>query len=499
MAKKKDEFTYGSQYIPTGETKQRIIRWNFGGLNETSDIDTGQLTGADGVIVEPPGISAALKAKIWKTYAEPISVHGFGDAVLVIYRDSGKIKADYLKPGNVKYTGTIGNAKGNDDDFAYRTAVQFNVASDTENIAEASYVRKILIYPDCVSMDFSPNGNFTPATLGKSYPPIKYASVYCSRLFGVDDNLVYASAFNDYANFDLDTADDTNTANAWVSMSQSNVKADGRFTAIWTYDNHVVLFKRGFMQLVYNNKNPFRIVDVGSYGCDNPYAITEIDGVLYFASEGVIYRYTGGTPKKISGELGDSLNTDDAVLGGYNGRLYVQLHDGLYTYKSGVWSKIRDDDAESPVQFASTDWGLIAKCADGKLRLYDYDESAYGDAGGNAGTEIGNKEYVSDWWFETDFIAGGRLDVRRIKKISLLCDIGNGASVRAYLMRPEDEFSASMTPSLASENGGRRLMRSMIRMTSCYMHKIRIAGSGDVKVLALELILSWGGDLYIDE
>ena len=111
------------------------------------------------------GISAALKAKIWKTYAEPISIHGFGDAVLVIYRDSGKIKADYLKPGNIKYTGIIGNAKGNDDDFTYRTAVQFNVASATENIAEATYVRKILIYPDCVSMDFSPKPRISPEAL----------------------------------------------------------------------------------------------------------------------------------------------------------------------------------------------------------------------------------------------------------------------------------------------------------------------------------------------
>lgn len=493
----KATFVYGAQYIPSGESKSRVLRWNFGGLNLTDDIDTGQLTAMSGVVLEGTELKAALKEKVYKTYAEPISIHGFNDALLVLYRSSGKIKADYLKPGNIKYTGTVGTAKGTDEDFTERYAVQFNVASDTENIAAATYVRKILIYPDRVSMDFNITSDFTVASLGSAHPPIKYASVYCSRLFGVNDNLVYASSFNNYADFDLDTADESNSANAWVSMSQSNVKADGKFTAIATYSNHVALFKKDFLQLVYNNKNPFRIVDVGSYGCDNPYAITESGGVLYFASNGTVYAFSGGTPKKISGALGDDLNTDGAILGSFKDRIYVQLNDGLYTYKDGSWSKLNEDN--NITQFAATSWGIIAKKKDGSIVILDYDEDSFNDAGGNADSELGEKEYATDWWFETDFIAAGQIDVRRIKKLSLLCDIGNGAAVRAYLMRSEDKYTDGMKSVLESSVGGRRLMRKMIRMTSCYMHKVRISGSGDVKVLALELILSWGGDVYKDE
>ena len=414
----------------------------------------------------------------------------------MIYRSGGKIKADYIKPGNIKYTGEIGTAKGTSEDFTERYAVQFNVASNTENIAASTYVRKILIYPDRVSMDFNITSDFQTASLGETYPPIKYASVYCSRLFGVNDDLVYASSFNNYADFDLDTADESSSANAWVSMSQSNVKADGRFTAIATYANHVVLFKKDFMQLVYNNKNPFRIVDVGSYGCDNPYALTECGGVLYFASGESVYSFTGGTPKKINGELG-RLNLDGAVFGSYKDRVYMQISDGLYTYKSGVWSKLNSDN--NIKQFATTSWGIVALCKDGKIRIIDYDEDAFNNAGGNAENELGGKEYESDWWFETDFFAAGRIDVRRIKKISVLCDIASGASVRAYLMRPEDKYTTTTKAVLESSVGGRRLMRRMIRMTSCYMHKMRIAGSGDVKILAIELLLSWGGDVFKNE
>lgn len=492
----KNEFSYGSQYIPSGESKSRIIRWGFNGINLTDDIDTGQISDSSGIMIDSGEIKAILKQKLLCNYDEPISIHGFGDILLVIYRDWDIIKVDYIKPGGVKYTGVIGSAKGNSDDFVERYAVQFNVASDTENIAASSYVRKILIYPDCVSMDFNIKSDFETASLGGAYPPIKYATVYCSRLFGVNNDLVYASSFNDYADFDLDTADESSSANAWVSMSQSNVKADSRFTAIATYNNHVVLLKKDFLQLVYNNKNPFRIVDVGSYGCDNPYSVTECGGILYFASEDAVYAFGGGTPKKISSPLGE-INFGGAALGSFKDRLYVQCGDGLFSYKDGVWSKL-DSDNEID-QFANTSWGLIARLNNGNIVLIDYDESAYENAGGDVSGELGDKEYVSDWWFETDFMAAGQIDIRRVKKISMLCDIAPAALVKAYIMRPEDVFSSVTPIALNSTSGGRHLMRRMIRMTSCYMHKVRIAGSGDVKLLALELIVSWGGDLYKNE
>ena len=218
--------------------------------------------------------------------------------------------------------------------------------------------------------------------------------------------------------------------------------------------------------------------------------------MLYFASGESVYSFTGGTPKKINGELG-RLNLDGAVFGSYKDRVYMQISDGLYTYKSGVWSKLNSDN--NVKQFATTSWGIVVLCKDGKIRIIDYDEDAFNNAGGNAENELGDKEYENDWWFETDFFAAGRIDVRRIKKVSVLCDIASGASVRTYLMRPEDKYTATTKAVLESSVGGRRLMRRMIRMTSCYMHKMRISGSGDVKILAIELLLSWGGDVFKNE
>lgn len=495
MAKKNDAFSYGAAAIPVGEAKYSVIRWGWNGLNRTDKIDTGAVTDASGVLIDPPYVLPAADMKNICRYAEPISFFGFGENLLVIYRQSGKIKADMRLPSGVVYTGVMGNAKGNADDFLPRTAVQFNAAENTENIVASTFVRKILIFPDAYSMDFTISGNFTPKSLGDTYPSLKYAAVYASRVFGVDDNLVYASSYNDYADWDLDTADEFSEANAWVSMSQSNVRADGVFSAIAVHDNHVVLFKQDFMQLVYNNKNPFRIVDVGSYGCVGPYAVTDLDGVLYFASADKVYAYGGGTPRDISKNL-DLDSFRGSVLGAFGDTVYLSVGDELYAYKSGVWSSLGVQESRIK-QFASTDYGIFTLHENGDINALAWSITAVEDILGN--TSGWDDAYSGDWWFETDFMALGKLDVRRVKKVSLLCDIAPGASVSVYLLRDGEAFDPDTSVCVCSSKGyGQVLMRVLTRQFSAYMHRLRIVGHGYVKIYAAELKISWGGDVYAE-
>ena len=488
MAKKDNGYSYLNAAIPQGEAKYSRIAWGWGGLNRTDKFDTGQITDCSGVVIDPPYVLPAKNVHQFRGYAESISIHGFDDNLLVIYRDGGKIKVDYITADGDTYTGTMGNAKGDDSDFKPRTAVQFNRAEGMENIVSAEFVRKILIFPDQYSMDFTVSGDFTPADLGDTYPTIKYATVYGSRVFGVDDNRVYASYHNDYARWDLDTADDFSEANAWVSMSQSNVKADGKFSAIATYDNHVVLFKRDFMQLVYHDNNPFRIVDVGSYGCDNPYAVTECEGILYFASPDCVYRFTGGQPQKISKDLGIK-DFAGAVLGSYKDTMYMYVQDSLYSYKNGVWSSLGSVHGDIR-QFATLDYGVAALTENGTIVFVDWEEGVFGS---------GNPEYPTEWWFETDFMALGKLDVRRIKKVSVLCDVAPGASVEVYLLKDGETFHPKTSLLVGETDGtGQVLLRVLVNQTSAYMHRLRIVGHGYAKIYAAEIKLSWGGDVYVE-
>ena len=119
-----------------------------------------------------------------------------------------------------------------------------------------------------------------------SFPDIKYATVHTSRLFGVSDDGVYASGFNDYSNWNLDSvAAGYNESNAWSSKAQSNTKADGNFTGITTFQGHVVCFKRDFMHEIYNTKNPFRIQDIYAEGALDNRTIQDVDGKLIFVSD----------------------------------------------------------------------------------------------------------------------------------------------------------------------------------------------------------------------
>ncbi len=491
MADKKNEFVYLNSSLPSAESRYSILRWGWGGINRTDIVDSGQISDCSGVDIDPPKITVAHKFTDYAHYAEPIGVFGFDDFLVVIYRDSGKIKVDWRR-GNDTRTGVIGDAKNDTLDFRKRFVVQFNVAKNTENIVASEFERKLLIFPDCVSMDFRPASNNPISDLGDTYPDLHMATVYGSRVFGVDTNLVYASAYNDYANWDLDTADDTSSAHAWVSMSQSNVKADGEFTGIYTYDNHVVLFKKDFIQLVYNNKNPFRIVDVGSYGADNQYAIAEANGVLYFASQDAVYAFGGGTPKEVSASLNLG-SYAGAVLGGYKDSLYCQLGNTLYRLKNGTWS---GSDVTSPVkQFAANDNGLYGLLSNGDIVMIRSSDDTEQDAD-SSDTSFNPDDY-GDWWFETDLMFAGRLDVRRAKKITLLAEIWHGSTVSAYLLRDGEKFNADTSKRiLYSSKYGLQEMRGMLRGFGAFCHRLRICGHGKAIIHAAELMISWGGDVY---
>jgi hypothetical protein len=242
------------------------------------------------------------------------------------------------------------------------------------------------------------------------------------------------------------------------------------------------------MQLVYGNNNPFRIVDVGSYGCDNPYAVTETEGVLYFASPDAVYQFTGGQPKKISEKLGIK-DFAGAVLGSYKDTMYLYVQDCLYTYKNGVWSSLGSVDGGIR-QFATVDYGIVALCEDGNIVFVDWEDGAFGN---------NTPEYPLTWWFETDFMALGRLDERRVKKVSVLCDVAEGASLEVYLLKDGEEFSPSKSLLVGKTDGaGQVLLRVLTRQTSAYMHRLRFVGHGFVKIYAAELKISYGGDVYVE-
>lgn len=545
MAKKEQEFQYGSAFEPRPkyEKKYSVIRWGWNGLNRTDDIDTGQLTEADGVICDPPYIVPAHKYKELLNLANgipygtgvlssaskhagiPNSIYGFGSFLYLVWHDTvaetvSVTKFAPLRDGDGHWDEFyIGSFKmGSDlipDPDNLRTIIKFNVVDTSSgNIAAYTYDEKVAVYPDCYSENAISYPNYTQAnsfnTGGNTIPYTKYATVYGSRVFGANDRAVHASAYNSYVDYTLDTANDISSAHAWYSLAQSDPEANSGVTAVTTHDNHVVIFRKDFMQLVYNNKNPFRIVDVGKYGCDNNKAWTILNGVLYFASSEKVYAFTGGTPKDISKKLEIS-DLHGAVLGSYKDTVWMQTNSGLYTYKDGTWSDVGNmpfGGADCKVmQFATLEYGLAALVdyhpghndAWG-IVLFDWDTDLIDPSAEDA--SAWDPVYTGTWSFETDLMALGKLDVRRVKKFTTLCEGKKNAEFSVYL------FPDSAPHTLDAENynvgsvkfdaDGMKMLRVLTRQFSSTMHRLRFVGKGYVKFYAAELKISWGGDVYVE-
>ena len=315
-------------------------------------------------------------------------------------------------------------------------------------------------------------------------PDIKYAAVHLSRLFGVDDDRVYASGYNDYTNWNLDTIDEYNESNAWCSPAQSNTKAGGVFTGIANFQGHIVCFKRDFMHEIYNTKNPFRIQDIYAEGAIDHRTIQDVDGRLIFVSGDDVKIYTGSNPRII----GYYLNMPEYVnaVSGTDGRCYyLYCEDADENKRLFVYDTIAEHWSEQAIydtvlSFAHNKNGMYMLCDDGYIYKMD----------------SGN--YRHSWSFETDLITNETVNIKHIKKIQMFADIASGANIKAYILYDDEEFDEDTSHLVYESTGyGQKPIRVKPRKTASYGIKLHIEGYGYVKLYELELFMENGGDLYV--
>ena len=311
MADKKKGLSFLQLPIPPQVKRAKVTKRSWTELNMRQTVDSGALSSEYNICTDafPALMTADKPESVFAQFhgQKALSIHGFDEFLIIVSVDkdeNGKsgIKFTRIKKVAGSYTAKSSELYLTEDVQSIRSIIQFNVFKNddqTESLGE--YDRKLIVFPDKVSFDYDEsddniivksievsdeNGNLTNAV-----PDIKYATVHLSRVFGVDDSMVYASAFNDYTNWTVDTADEYNEANAWYTASQSNSKADGVFTGITTFQNHVVCFKKDFMHEIYNTKNPFRIQDIYAEGAIDIRSVCDVDGQLIFCSNDAVKVY----------------------------------------------------------------------------------------------------------------------------------------------------------------------------------------------------------------
>lgn len=593
MPKKENELKYLQVPLPKGRASYRIVKSSWQGMNRREVFDTGVLSDCSNVstnaapYLTPSQKRVAINDEDY--YADPISLHGFDDFLIAVYKDGTSVKADYITADN-KYTGTlfsqlnksgsqvtedgittirytivsgdshkhlvfntnyniiitlpllssnirfsienkgIGyitfNAQSSDKiitsngevtSFIYyndynkvdvecgsmwaivntgittdeyikspRSIVKFNVYSDTSDPVSGNFIEKLLIFPDRKSMDFKIFESFTPADID-GMPRMNYVTVHNSRLFGVDDDRIYASGFNDYSNWTLDTADETNADNAWVSTAQANTKANGKFTGITAFSGHIICFKADYMHELYNNKNPYRIQDIYAEGTFDNRSIAEVDGRLIFADTDEIKIYTGGNPRNIGRPLGID-NFVKAVSGsdGRNYYLYCEDADGnmyLFVYDTLVNQWSRQSCTYEIISFAKNSNGMYMMSAGGAI--YKLDTGVYDGV---------------EWYAETDIHLNKTLDIKHIRKIQFLADIEAESTLKVYALLNDSTGATSNDLVYEVENDGDDTLRLPIRIaplkTASYGFRLQIRGTGYVKLYPLETSVYEGGELF---
>ena len=312
---------------------------------------------------------------------------------------------------------------------------------------------------------------------------MQHVTVHLSRLFGVSDDCIYASGFNDYTNWNLDTASEYNESNAWQSKAQSNTKADGNFTGITNYQGHVVCFKRDYMHEIYNTKNPFRIQDIYAEGAIDNRTIQDVDGRLIFVSEDDVKIYTGSNPRVISYNLNIS-RYKYAVSGTDNRNYYLYCEDDkgnmcLYVYDTltDYWSEQSIDNRV--INFAHNQNGMYMLCDNGCVYKLDTDN------------------YNHDWEFETDLVTNKSVDIKHIKKLQMLVESNPDAHFEVYILYDDEKLNSKSHLVYSSSRSGKYPIRVKPRKTANYGFKLHIKGKGYVKLYELEIFVESGGDMYV--
>lgn len=532
MAKKKEsELSYLQMPLPSSSRAYKQTKVSWAGLNKRQIIDTGELSMENNIsTLEAPYLTPS-QSRIEKHtgYTNPISMFGFDNFLLVIYHDKSSIMIDYITADD-KYNGILTNnvqtvenfeALNNIDKidnsayyycesekefYIYKneweiikpatSIVKFNHYDTPTNPVDGEYIKKLLIFPDKKSMDFEITETDFVLKDITNIPDIKYATVYLSRVFAVDNDRVYASGYNDYANWNLDTIDEYNESNAWCSPAQSNTKAGGTFTGITTFQNHVVCFKRDFMHEIYNTKNPFRIQDIYAEGAIDNRTIQDVDGSLIFVSEDDVKVYTGSNPRIIGYNL--NMSSYEYAVSGTDGRCYyLYCEDGkkkkyLFVYDTyvGEWS---EQNIENKVlNFAHNKNGMYMLCDNGIVYKMDTDT------------------YDHEWSLETDLItrqtstsssAYATVNIKHIRKIQMLADIDKDAWLKVYFLYDDEKFDKDKSHLVYSIENSVEYSKIPIRVkprkTAHYGVKVHIEGYGFVRIYELELLLEYGGDLYV--
>lgn len=376
------------------------------------------------------------------------------------------------------------------------------------------------------------NGGYYEAneiTATDGLPPIRFLSTHQGRVWGADKTVVSASAYANYANWETDLSYLTNqsdgygASHAWISSLQADNYSSGDVTAIFNFLGNLIVFRNDYMFEVSGTKNPFRVNDIFNIGTIDSRSVASCAGFLFFVGVDGVYAYSGNIPECISDNL--DIRQFIKAVAASDDRFYYLYAETVRN--SGVAEKkiyVFDTKENSwSIRSLPNSGGVecieicgIARVDRDIFALAKFEGNGYfcnthitGDLSWNVNTfggmlfKLNSLEYSNiNWFADTEISANDSsgsvsANPKRVKEIRLIAEMSKNTALKVFVKKADESLPKFDIPSKIYENNTEHSLILPIVLKifggSCFGYKIRIAGSGFVRVYSLEVIYADGG------
>ena len=341
------------------------------------------------------------------------------------------------------------------------------------------------------------------AKIYRGIPIMDYVVECQNRLWGCryggqyDANKVYVAHVNElYAcelgNFRNWYKYEGISTDSWAA----SIGSGGEWTGAITFNGNPLFFKQDCVhQVTVSSQGAHRVTQISVQGVrsGSSKSLCIIQNKLYYHSTTGVLEYQGGLTGKISSALGDGYFID-AVSAAKNNKLYIAMYDmdgdhyqHLYVYDTlkGLWSKQKTPaDIKYMASFIGENEERICAFSSSTLHLLDGVSYAAVDSWS---FESGIFTYNSGSKYKSSYNGGHRY----ITRFDIRLKMELGAECEMYI-----EYDSSGTWEFAGRIKVRNTDSFMIpiRPRRCDHLRIKLKGSGDVKIYSITRNLAMGSD-----
>ena len=331
-----------------------------------------------------------------------------------------------------------------------------------------------------------PAGSETKSVLIKRQMPDMDFIVECqNRLWGckygiVDGktvNELYCSALGDFRNWRQYQGLSTDS---WAA----SVGSDGIWTGACNYLGHPVFFKENRIHMITVSATGGHRVDeticrgvqAGSHK-----SLAVVGETLYYKSRTDVCAWQGGFPTGVSTALGDGYYKS-AVAGVFGSKYYISMQTGscwhlfVFDTQKGIW--FREDDLRVD-HFARVDDELY--CIDHGHKLLALN-----------GTVYGTEEATLPWSWETGLLYFQYPDKKWLSRYDVRLNMSEQATAKLYIMY---DSSGTWVDSGTIKRNGTGTVVVPVRPRRCDHLRVKLEGTGDVKIFSVARILEVGSDV----